>query len=262
MYPVVCSSTTVNFPTRYISIMRNCVRGYPVSIDDRTLYDLRYFYLNQRSIGSFTCGIAFETMMSSLRMHDTTQFKDDSWYLAVSQSSDPVVQGFLAEQVCLSSIATTGLMAVHPKLGRMSHAFFETHPNFTQFLATDHETCIYFPTSYDFRAVDAVILFLDRSSKQAIIFPIQFTLTPRDKPSDKDFHTMFWSGWIEPIDSAGYSVQSTFVWIDKKQPSEDVEPKLVKSLRSGDKVVHPDYSVIHVGVKMVDQRLASVLGIK
>jgi len=71
-----------------------------------------------------------------------------------------------------------------------------------------------------------------------------------------------WPSWIEPIESAGFSVQSTFVWIDKKQPSEHVEPKLVKSLRSGDKVVHPDYFVVHVGVEMVDSRLASALGIK
>jgi len=72
MYPIICSSTTVNFPTRYISIMQNCVMGHPVSIDDRTLYDLRYFYVDQQSIGSFTCGIAFETMMSLLRTHDST----------------------------------------------------------------------------------------------------------------------------------------------------------------------------------------------
>jgi hypothetical protein len=242
--------------------MQNCVMGHPVSIDDRTLYDLRYFYVDPWNIGSFTCGIAFETMMSSLRMHDTTQFKDDSWYLAVSQSSNPVVRGFLAEQICLSSIATTGLKVVDPKLGRMSHAFFETRPNFTEFLSTHHETRLYFPTTYNFRAVDAVILFLNRSTMKATMFPIQFTLTQRHKPSDKDFHTTFWSEWIEPIESAGYSVQSTFVWIDKKQPLEYVEPKLVKSLRFGGKVVHPKYSVIHVGVEMVDRRLASALGIK
>ena len=117
--------------------------------------------------------------------------------------------------------------------------------------------------AYNFRAVDAVTLLLDRSSNRAIIvFSIQFTPTPRHKLSDKDFHTTFWLEWIELLESASYGVQSTFVWIDKKQPPEYVQPKLVKLLRSGDKVVYPDYSVIHVGVEMVDRRLASVLGIK
>ena len=69
------------------------------------------------------------------------------------------------------------------------------------------------------------------------------------------------SKWIEPIVSLGYSVESTFVWIDKKQPLEYVEPELVK-IAAIYKVVHPSYSVIHVGVEMIDQRLASALGIK
>ena len=262
MHPVIYPSTTVNFQTRYLTIMRNCVMGDPVSIDDRSLYDLRYFHVDKRGIGRNTCGIALETMTSLLRTYDNTPFLDDSWYSAVSRSANPIVRGFLAEQICISNIATNGLKVVHPKLGRMTTAIFETAPNFTEFLSSDHETRVYVPTAYNFRAVDGVVLLLDRSSKQAIMFAIQFTLSQNHKQSDKDFHTKLWPSWIEPIESAGYSVQSTFVWIDKKQPSEHVEPKLVKSLRSGDKVVHPDYFVVHVGVEMVDSRLASALGIK
>jgi hypothetical protein len=110
-------------------------------------------------------------------------------------------------------------------------------------------------------AVDGVILLLDRASKKATMFPIQFTLSLGHKQSDKEFHTKLWSTWIEPIVSAGFSVHSTFVWIDKKQPLNLVKPKVVRVLRSGDKVVHPEYSVVHVGVEMVNSRLASALGI-
>ncbi|KIM48927.1 hypothetical protein M413DRAFT_15175 [Hebeloma cylindrosporum] len=241
---VIFSSTTVNFPASYISIMRSCVMGHPVDADDRALY-LRYFFYVDQGIGGFTCGIAFETMMSLLRMHDATQFKDDSWYSAVSQYSNPVVRDSLH----------------HSKLGQLSHAFFKTTPNFGELLSTDHETRIYFPTNWNFWAVDAVILFLHRPSNKAIMFPIQFTLTLRHKPSDKDFHTIFCSKWIEPIKSAGYSVESGFVWIDKKHPSKFVELQLVKSLWS--RLFTPsEYSVVHVGVEMVDPRFASVLDIK
>jgi hypothetical protein len=55
---------------------------------------------------------------------------------------------------------------------------------------------------------------------------------------------------------------STFIWIDKKQPLEHVEREQVKALRSGKKVIHPEYSVIHVGVESADSELASALGIK
>lgn len=239
--------------------MRACVRGDAVLFNNRKLYDLRHFYVDEKGIGRFTCGIAFETMMSMLRSNDNAQFLNDLWYTAVSRSGNPVVQGFLAEQICLSYIAANGLMAVDPKLGRMSSASFETQPAFAQLLSTDHTTCLYVPIN--FMAVDGIILLLDRASKKATMFSIQFTLSHNHKQSDKEFHMRLWSTWIEPIVSAGFSVHSTFVWIDKNQPSDHVEHEVVRVLRSGDKVVHPEYSVVHVGVEMVDSRLASALGI-
>ncbi|KAF8234815.1 hypothetical protein L208DRAFT_1393487 [Tricholoma matsutake] len=245
----------------YLQIMRACVRGDPVWLNDRSLYDLRHFYVDEKGIGRFTCGIAFETMMSMLRTHDDAPFMDGPWYTAVSRSGNPVVRGFLAKQICLSYIAANGLMAVDPKLGRMSTESFKTQPAFTQLLSTDHTIRLYVPIAYDFMAVDGVILLLDRASKKATMFSIQFTLSLNHKQSDEEFHTRLWSTWIEPIVSAGFRVHSTFVCIDKKQPSDDVKPKVVRVLRSGDKVVHPEYSVVHVGVEMVHSRLASALGI-
>ena len=239
--------------------------GGPVSIDDQSLYDWRYFYVDQRGIGTFACGIALEIMASLLQEQDITQFKDDSCYSAVSQSPNPVVQGFLAKKICLSSIAATGLKAVHPELDRMSTAFFEDHPNFDKLISSDGNACVYFSTAYIFRAVDAVILLLDRPSKQATMIPIRFSLMLGLERSDRDFYARFWSSWREPMKWAGYSVRSTFVWIDREQPSEAdseyFEPELVKSLRSGDRLINPEYSVVRVGVEMVDRRLASALGV-
>ncbi|KAF8327351.1 hypothetical protein F5887DRAFT_1274679 [Amanita rubescens] len=246
----------------YLEIMTACVQGDHVTTDNRSLYDLRHFYVDTEQIGRFTCGIAFETMVSILRMDDNASFLGGFWYTTVSQSDNPAVQGFLAEQICLSHISINGLKAVHPELGRMSIASFNTQPNFTHHLSTDHKTCLYIPDDYDFMAVDGIILLLDHTSKQATVFSIQFTLSLNDKQSAKDFHEKSWSTWTEPITSAGFTVHSTFVWIDKEQPSEHVKPEVVKELRSGHKVVHPEYSVIHVGVKEVYPRLASALDIE
>ena len=243
--------------------MKACVRGDRVNIDDRKLYDLRYFYVDEHHIGRFTCGLAFESMLSILRTQDNIRLLEDAWYSAVSRSSiNPVVRGFLAEQICLSSIATTGLMAVNQKLGRMATATFDTTPNFGDFLSTDHETRLYVPIAYNFNDVDGVILLLDRSSKQASMFPLQFTLSMKHKKSAEEFYTKLWPTWIEPITLAGFNVQSTFVWIDnKQQPSGPVVvPAIVKALRSGDEVIRPEYSVVRVGVEMVDQKLGTVLG--
>ena len=151
-------------------------------------------------------------------------------------------------------------MAINWKLGQMSSTIFDSTPNFGDFLSTDHETCLYVPIAYNFNYVDGVILLLDRSSQQASMFPLQFTLSMKHKKSDEEFYTKLWPTWIEPITLAGFTVQSTFVWIDKKQPSNQVVSAIVKALRSGDKVVRPEYSAVHVGVEMVDQKLGTVLG--
>ncbi|KAF8804045.1 hypothetical protein BYT27DRAFT_7259493 [Phlegmacium glaucopus] len=165
----------------YLQIMRACVRGDYVSCNDRTLYDLRHFYVDETDIGRCTCGIAFETMMSLLRTYDDAPFLDDLWYTAVSRSNNPIVRGFLAEQICLSYIATNGLKTVHPMLGEMRTGSFETQPAFREFLLTDLTIQLYIPTAYNFLAVDGIILLLDRKSKQANIFSIQFTLSQNHK---------------------------------------------------------------------------------
>jgi len=246
----------------YLQIMRACVRGDSVGFNIRKLYDLRHFYVDENGIGRYTCGIAFETMMSILRTHDDAPFLDHLWYTAVSRSANPVVRGFLAEQICLSYIAANGLMAVHPKLGRMSTANFGAEPAFDQLLLDGHTIRLYVPTAYNFMAVDGVILLLDRASKKATMFSIQFMLSQNHKQSDVEFHTRLWSSWTEPITSAGFEVESTFVWIDTIQSSEHAEPRLVKALRFGNKVIYPDYTVLHVGVEMVNKKLLSALGIK
>jgi hypothetical protein len=55
------------FCNRHLEIMTACVQGDYVTIDDRSLYDLRYFYVDTEGIGHFTCGIACEVMMSILQ---------------------------------------------------------------------------------------------------------------------------------------------------------------------------------------------------
>ena len=150
-------------------------------------------------------------MMSILQTYDNALFLDDSWYTVVSQSNNPIVQGFLAEQICLSHIAHNGLKAVHPNLA----VRFKTEPAFTNFPSTDHKIHLYIPTAYNSMALDGVILLLDHTSKQASMFFIQFTLPQNDKQSDQEFYMRLWLMWTKPITSAGFNVQSTFVWIDK-----------------------------------------------
>ena len=239
--------------------MEACLQQHRVAVDLRHLYDLRYFYTDDNQIGHYTCGVAFEAMMSMLRQDRLARFCGREWYSAVERSDNPVVQGHLAEHICLSYIVTHGLSAVSTRLGRMSHSSFQEKPNWNQLLTTDETTRLYIPTTYNYRAVDGVILFLDHRFKQAHMYPIQITISMRHKKSDKDFYAEMWKEWVAPIEMAGFTIESTFVWIDRKQPSEQIEPALVKEFRSGMKIVRPDYRVIHIGIEQVDRDLANAL---
>ena len=225
------------------------------------LYDLRYFYIDHNTmIGHFTCGVAFETMMSLFRQHRLTQFCGQEWYSAVGQSSaNPVIQGFLAKHICLCHIALYGLSAVDPHLGRMSHTSFDVRPNWDEQLFSTQRVRLYIPKTYNFKAVDAAILHRHSVGKKVHIYLIQIMLSMWHKPLDQDFYQDMWWEWVRPLEEAGYSVESTFVWIDKNQLANNTDLALVKELRSGIKLVRPEYHSVHIGIGQVDKKLSYIL---
>jgi hypothetical protein len=232
------------------------------STDDRDLYDLRYFYVDQNRVGHYTCGVAFETMMLIFRTR-AELFCDQEWYSAVRKSTNPVVRGFLTEDICLASIANDGLKAVDKELSKMSTATFHMIPHWHILVGSPHTHLLFVPAVYNFKAVDGVILLLNRSDNTAHMFPIQITLSKAlgKRDSDEVFYTEMWWDWVRPLEDAGFRVQSTFVWIDQNQPTDQIEPAVTKELRSGTKVVRPEYRVVRVGIEHIDRRLASALGI-
>jgi hypothetical protein len=229
----------------------------------RELYDLRYFYADNDQIGHYTCGVAFETMMSIFRQHRLDNFHTQEWYSALERSSgNPVIQGFLAEHICLSRIISNGLLAVNKNLTRMSHSSFQEAPSWDQQFSSTHTVRLYIPTIFNFRAVDAVILLVDYDAKTAHMYPIQITLSMRHKDSEEDFYTGIWWKWVAPLEKAGFTVKSTFVWIDKKQPADHVTPEVASNLRSGTKIVRPaEHCSVHIGVGQVDRILGATLGL-
>jgi hypothetical protein len=228
--------------------MDACLQSQTVLVNMQEYYDLRYFYVDQDSIGRFTCGIAFETMMSIYRQHRLIQFCGQEWYSAVRLSENLVVQGFLAEHICLSHIASNGLIAVNPSLGRMSHTSFKTKPDWDHQLSAGHTIRLYIPTAYNFKAVDAVILFVDYETAKVHMYLIQITLIMQHKPSEKAFYRGMCEDWVRSLKEAGYTVESTFVWIDKKQPVNRIKPQ-------------PRYLSMHIGIADVDPRLAATLSL-
>jgi hypothetical protein len=147
---------------------------------------------------------------------------------------------------------------VDARLGQMDQASFETQPNWDHMLRSNKKLCLYVPINYNFRAVDGAVLLLDHSAKKAHLFLLQITLSIRHKDSEADFYSSMWFSWVQSIEAAGFTVESTFVWIDKEQPSMQFQPALTKKLCSGGKVVQPEYYSTHVGIGQIDQKLGVI----
>jgi len=246
----------------YYEIMSGCLQHAEIPIHPNHLYDHRYLYI-EGDIGNYTCAVAFRAMTAILRDHRFMTFRAAEWYTAVELSSNnPVMQGFMAEHICLSRIAAEGLKVVDQRLTKMDHAVFQVLPRWQDLLSSDHTCCLYVPTSFNFPAVDGAILLLDHKKKIAHLFPLQITLSLRHRDSDATFYAQKWRSWTKGITEAGFTnIATTFVWIDKKQPSSEAKPKVSRTTRQGTTAVHPGYQSIHVGIKDIDPTLAKRLGI-
>jgi hypothetical protein len=226
------------------------------------LYDHRHFYIDDDSIGHCATGIAFQAMTSFVREHRSAMFCGGEWYEAVERfSSNPVAQGFLAEQILLTQIAQNGLTKVDKRLTTMPHAVFDAQPSWLNIISSDLTHCLYIPTAFNFPAVDGAILYLDRPNKAMHLFLIQITLSRHHKDSAETFFTQMWRSWVWDYVDADLNVESTFVWIDKNQPSSEVREGVSITSRQGTTNVHPEYKSRHIGIVDVDPRLARALKI-
>jgi hypothetical protein len=240
--------------------MGACLRADIVGTVANYIYDHRYFYVTEDNVAHCNCGVASQMMVGLLREHQFSAFCGPEWYSAVElSSSNPVVQGFLAEHVCLSHIAANGLEVIDRRLRKMEHAVFHQQPNWQSFLSSTHTHRLYVPIDFNFRAVDGAILLLDRKRKLAYLFLIQITLSLRHRKSDETFYREMWRDWTKEITDAGFSMITMFIWIDKKQPNTEMMPGRSTTTRKGTTEVHPPYESVHIGVVDVDRKLADRL---
>lgn len=233
----------------FFSIMGACLRGDKITKFSNRVFDHRYFYVTKDHIAHCNCGVAFQVMAGIVREHEFSAFSGPQWYSTVElSSSNPVVQGFLVENVCLSRIAADGLRVIDER-----HSVFHHQPNWQNLLSSDHTHRLYIPTDFNFQAVDGAILLLDRAKKIAYLFLLQITLSLRHKDSEETFYTEMWRKWTTEITEAGFSkIHTKFVWIDKKQPNAEAKPGMSSQ---GTTQVHPKCESVHIGVVDVDPKL-------
>jgi len=134
--------------------MESCILELPVGYVDRDLYDPRYFY--QKETWKYSCGMARQTLMSVYRRHQFSKIQFNEWFEVICRSRNPIVQGFLMEQLCLVIIARDGLRAIAPTgiealPGSMETEFFLDKPNWGGLInSTDHTGRLYLPEMFNY----------------------------------------------------------------------------------------------------------------
>jgi hypothetical protein len=111
--------------------------------------------------------------------------------------NNPAIQGFIAKHICISGIAKEGLKVISA-LGPMSMMTFDKVTIWQEFLKQSHTHHLFVSNNFNFKAVDCAILHVDCMMKVAKIFPIQITLSSRERDSDHIFYMKTWVEWAQP----------------------------------------------------------------
>src|SRR4051812_46233791 len=87
-----------------------CLINASVTIFNHTVFDHRYFYVDENNIRHSTCGLARETMARLLHDWGDNIFLDKPWLLSMQNFCiNPSTLSFIVENACLPSISLKGL---------------------------------------------------------------------------------------------------------------------------------------------------------
>lgn len=239
--------------------VRSCLREE--SINSPTDYDRRYFYFEKNGsgnkVGLATCGLAQQALLALYRRWQLQDFKNYSWIRAVSSSRNPAIRDYLVEQICLTTIACDGLGAVSVDLGKpMKVEYIEVTPAWTTFSQSGESLRLYLALTFNYPAIDAAILQLNRTNMTAHLFPIQVALAKRPKESEANFYRNQWPTWTKPLADNNFQIKSTFVWIDEHGPEKDEAPETVWNTTH---VLNATYTTQQVGVTQMNRSLSAAM---
>ena len=185
-----------------LDILLACFQETEFFAAKKIYYDLRYFSFKD-DIAHSSCGIARYTIMTIYRTHRFEWTDFSTWSTAIWKSQNPVVEGFLAEQLCLLVIKRHGLLVVsdHAPAGLLEVEYFLDRPNWATIInKPDVNCCLYMPSVFNYPNVDAAILQLDRDKLEpkARLYLIQMTLARSHKDSEMLSYRDQWQEWVRP----------------------------------------------------------------
>ena len=211
--------------------------------------------------------MARQTLISVYRHNIPSWNLDfDKLLSMVHASPNTSVKGFLLEQLCLEIIMVKGLDFIpnahdNAPRGPFQREFFLDAPDWSNLIHEDanHNSCLYLPKKFNFENVDGAVLHLEsRPKKHAHLYLIQITIAMGHKESDRLFYERQWKVWTQWLLSHGWTVKSTFLWIDQEQPANTSVARETRGLRSGEVEKNPSYNVWRTGFVPLDTRFQTV----
>lgn len=243
---------------RYRNTLSACLTEGAVADDAESHLDWRYFYA-VNGVGKSTSGIARMVGARFLRrVVSASDFLTPNWYDSLRLAgSNPSVLGFFTEQMLLSWISEMGC----PNAG----VEFSSKPTVVVFQGSrphiSHKVgfSLYIPTSFNFRAVDAVMVSLNETRTEAVVVGVQITLSNKHSDSEARFlHD--WQWWELVLDCLKVSFR--FMWVVEdatgKVPREDIEVGY-RLLRGENKVWRPTFTRSHITVESISKDIGAKL---
>jgi len=219
---------------------------------------MRYFFFDDANVGHSTCGIASMTLMSIYRVHcKETSFNVDAWYDAIQVAPNVVVLGYLVEHMCIAAIARGAMGAVIQGLQKpLEKASFDDYPSVANMVLDGRRWRLFVPSTYYFANIDAAVLHMDHTKRMAHAYLIQVTIAKDHKDSENIFYENQWKRWEAKFREHNYKVDSTFVWINREEPTtQDVEPVSRRTRNAGKTITVQGRKSMRISVKALDLAL-------
>ena len=191
------------------------------------LVDHRYFYIMPYGIadphlcresghGYAVCGLARDILAGMLRKQNVDSlFLQPDWINSCRTLTNPSSRGFVAEQIIISSILSTGLALENLTYKPTENIFFTTADSAPLVWSVG---CLqYAPQAYNYKHIDSLIRLVDKKKgnnrQKVTIIAVQATLQPisRHKYSLDFFRSGDYKLWER--DLTVFEVDWHFVWV-------------------------------------------------
>ena len=221
-----------------------------------SLIDHRYFYRISQSAaqvedgkGYAVCGIARDALAVVLRRtSEFDPFLSESWFNACNRATNPVIRGFTAEQIIISTIRLSGLRIDQILCPSAENRFFKTAAE--AILSTEPSCTQYIPEPYNYKHVDSIVRYIVKNKKKKTLYLIALQPTLQEISQHINSLNFFsddgdYREWLRDVPK-DCKVEAHFVWIIPKKQYGKCQKSFPKE--------HPTYTEHCISFVMMNSK--------